>query len=285
MGTFLVISIDKAHKEVINQIHNEITRIEEKFSRYKENSLVQKINNNKNSWINVDDEFLYVLEKSLFLYSISDGTFNILVGEIVKEWGFYDGNYKIPDEDTLEKLIKEAKKENIIVDEKNKRVKLLGGSIDFGGIVKGYALDKIKEILINNKVKEAIVNLGGNILVYGDRVFKIGVKHPREDGIIHIFELKGGEAISTSGDYENYFVKDGIRYHHIIDPKIGKPSKSGLIEVSVISDSGILGDGLSTTIFVLGKNLGEELIKTYFPNITLLIVDENLNKVVINENR
>ena len=281
MGTFLIVSIDNEHKNVINKINEEIIRIEEKFSRFKEDSLVYKINNEKGSWIDVDDEFLYVLKTSLYLNKISNGAFNPLIGDIVNEYGFYDGNYKVPDENTLKGLLKNIDIKNIEIDEKNKKIKIENGSLDFGGIVKGYAVDKIREILIENSAKESVINLGGNILVWGDRKFKIGVKNPRGDGIIYTFELNGNSTVSTSGDYENFFIKDNKRYHHIINPENGKPAESGLIEVSVVSESGIIGDGLSTTLFILGKEKGKELIKNNFPNTTVLFVDEELNMELI----
>ncbi len=281
MGTFLIVSIDNEHKNVINKINEEIIRIEEKFSRFKEESLVYKINNEKGSWIDVDDEFLYVLKTSLYLNKISNGAFNPLIGDIVNEYGFYDGNYKVPDENTLKGLLKNIDIKNIEIDEKNKKIKIENGSLDFGGIVKGYAVDKIREILIENSVKESVINLGGNILVWGDRKFKIGVKNPRGDGIIYTFELNGNSTVSTSGDYENFFIKDNKRYHHIINPENGKPAESGLIEVSIVSESGIIGDGLSTTLFILGKEKGKELIKNNFPNTTVLFVDEELNMELI----
>ena len=281
MGTFLIVSIDNEHKNVINKINEEIIRIEEKFSRFKEESLVYKINNEKGSWIDVDDEFLYVLKTSLYLNKISNGAFNPLIGDIVNEYGFYDGNYKVPDENTLKGLLKNIDIKNIEIDEKNKKIKIENGSLDFGGIVKGYAVDKIREILIENSAKESVINLGGNILVWGDRKFKIGVKNPRGDGIIYTFELNGNSTVSTSGDYENFFIKDNKRYHHIINPENGKPAESGLIEVSIVSESGIIGDGLSTTLFILGKEKGKELIKNNFPNTTVLFVDEELNMELI----
>lgn len=280
MGTFLIITIDSDHKNIIDEINNEVIRIENKFSRYKETSLVYKINSNKEKWIDIDDEFLYVINTSLNLYDISNGAFNPLIGDIVNEWGFYDVNYKIPDDNLLKELIKKIDKQNIIIDEKNKKIMIKNGSLDFGGIVKGYVLDKLKEILIKNNVKEAVINLGGNILVFGNKKFKIGVKNPRGDGIIHIFEVDGYNTIATSGDYENYFLENGKRYHHIIDPQNGKPADSGLIEVSVISNLGIIGDGLSTALFVLGKEKGKDLLKNHFSEINVLFVDEKLNKEV-----
>lgn len=284
MGTFLIITIDSNHKNLISKINEKVIEIEEKFSRFKENSYTSKINKNKGEWIQVDDEFIYVLEKSIYFNKISNNAFNPLIGNIVNEWGFYDGNHKIPDDKTLNRLISEIDIKNIMIDKEKNLVKIISGSLDFGGIVKGYALDKIKEILEENKVQEAVINLGGNILVFGNRNFNVGVKNPRGEGIIHTFEIKSGFTVSTSGDYENFFVKNDKRYHHIIDPKTGKPSQNGIIEVSVVSKSGIDGDAISTTLFVLGKEKGTELIKNYYKEINVLFVDENLNKEIIDEN-
>ncbi len=277
MGTFLIVNIDSNHKNVISKINERVLEIENKFSRFKEDSLTSKINNNKNRWIEVDDEFIYILEKSIYLNKISNNAFNPILGDIINEWGFYDGNHKVVDEHTLKEKLKDAIIENILIDKERKMVKILGGSLDFGGIVKGYALDEIKKILEDNSVEEAIINLGGNIFVLGNKIFKIGVKNPRGDGIIYTFEVQSGSFVATSGDYENFFIYDGKRHHHIIDPKNGKPSQSGLIEVSVVSRSGIIGDGLSTTIFVLGKEKGKKFIDEYFNDIKVLFVDENLN--------
>lgn len=283
MGTFLIVSIDRNHKDVISKINEKIIEIEDKFSRFKENSFTSKINKNKGEWIQVDDEFIYVLEKSIYFNKISNNAFNPLVGDIVNEWGFYDGNHKIPDDETLNRLIKEIDIKNILIDKEKKLVNIISGSLDFGGIVKGYALDKIREILEENKVQEAIINFGGNILVIGNRKFNVGVKNPRGEGIIHTFDVNSNFTVSTSGDYENFFVLNNKRYHHIIDPTTGKPSQSGVIEVSVVSESGIDGDALSTTLFVLGKEKGKKLIENYFKGVYVLFVDENLNKEIINE--
>lgn len=283
MGTFLIINIDRNHKNVTVKINEKLIEIEDKFSRFKENSFTSKINKNKDEWIQVDDEFIYVLERAIYFNNISNNAFNPLIGDIVNEWGFYDGNHKIPDDETLNRLINKIDINNILIDKERKMVKIISGSLDFGGIVKGYALDKIKEILKENKVQEAVINLGGNILVLGNRKFSVGVKNPRGEGIIHTFEVKSCFSVSTSGDYENFFILNGKRYHHIIDPNTGKPSQSGVIEVSVVSESGIDGDALSTALFVLGEKKGEEIIKNYFKNIKVLFVDENLNKKIINE--
>jgi len=148
-------------------------------------------------------------------------------------------NYKVPEENTLKGLLKNIDIKNIEIDEKIKN-KNWNGSLDFGGIVKGYAVDKIREILIENSVKEAVINLGGDILVWGDRKFKIGVNNPRGDGIIYTFELNGNSTVSTSGDYENFFILDNKRYHHIINPEMENLLKVVLLKLVLLANLELL---------------------------------------------
>lgn len=284
LGTFLTFTIDSSHSYTYARISKVLEEIDKKFSRFNKDSLTYKINNSKGEWVDVDDEFLKVLKFSIKMKKVSNNAFNPLLGEVEKEWGFYDGNYRIPSDRELDILKEGTNINNILIDEEHKRVKLIMGELDFGGIVKGYTLDVIKEILKEEKVRVCIVNLGGNILVFGKKSegFKIGIRHPRKSGIIEKINLESG-TVSTSGDYENYFIKNGVRYHHIMDPDTLKPARSGIIEVTVITESGILGDALSTTLFVLGVERGEEFLKKNYPDVKAIMIDENLNKHYLNK--
>ncbi len=283
LGTFLTFTVDSSHSHVYNEVSEILNSIDGKFSRFNKDSFVYKINNKKGEWVKVDKEFIDVLKFSIHMNEISDGAFNPILGEVERKWGFYDGNYKIPSEEELKELRKGADITNILIDEEEKRVKVIAGELDFGGLVKGYALDLIKNLLEKEEVKRCVVNLGGNILVFGDEKeeFKIGIRHPREAGLIAKIKIFSG-TVSTSGDYENYFVKDGVRYHHIIDPTTLKPARSGVIEVTVISEDGMLGDALSTTLYVLGIEKGEKFLIRNYPQVKAIIVDKNLNKHFIN---
>lgn len=143
-------------------------------------------------------------------------------------------------------------------------------TLDLGAVGKGIACDVVQDYLKKQKeVSGAVIAVGGSILLYGSKAdgsdWNVAVQNPRgQDGeVMGVLSLSGTTNVSTSGDYEKYFMQDGKRYHHILDPSTGYPADSGLISVTIVSDSGLLSDGLSTACFVLGKEKGEKLLETY----------------------
>lgn len=143
-------------------------------------------------------------------------------------------------------------------------------TLDLGAVGKGIACDAVQDYLKKQKeVSGAVIAVGGSILLYGSKAdgsdWNVAVQNPRgQDGeAMGVLSLSGTTNVSTSGDYEKYFMQDGKRYHHILDPSTGYPADSGLISVTIVSDSGLLSDGLSTACFVLGKEKGEKLLETY----------------------
>ena len=138
-----------------------------------------------------------------------------------------------------------------------------GVKIDLGGIAKGYAVERAMAILAANNIKHAQLTAGGDSRLLGDKRGKpwlVGIKHPRQDDKYAATLPLDNTAISTSGDYERYFIEDGVRYHHILDPKTGQ-SATGLLSVSVVGADTALTDALSTTLFVLGLQQGMQLIE------------------------
>ena len=143
-------------------------------------------------------------------------------------------------------------------------------TLDLGAVGKGIACDVVQDYLKKQKeVSGAVIAVGGSILLYGSKAdgsdWNVAVQNPRgQDGeAMGVLSLSGTTNVSTSGDYEKYFMQDGKRYHHILDPSTGYPADSGLISVTIVSDSGLLSDGLSTACFVLGKEKGEKLLEPY----------------------
>lgn len=143
-------------------------------------------------------------------------------------------------------------------------------TLDLGAVGKGIACDVVQDYLKKQKkVSGAVIAVGGSILLYGSKAdgsdWNVAVQNPRgQDGeAMGVLSLSGTTNVSTSGDYEKYFMQDGKRYHHILDPSTGYPADSGLISVTIVSDSGLLSDGLSTACFVLGKEKGEKLLEAY----------------------
>ncbi len=216
----------------------------------------------------------------------SGGAFDVSMGKLSETWAIGTENARVPSEEDVQTLLSQCGYEKITV-EGNVITIAEGVSVDLGAVGKGIACDYVMEYLrSNDDIKGAVVSVGGSILAYGQHnkagdKWNVGVRHPRKEneylGIIHMNE----GFVSTSGDYERYFEEDGVRYHHILDGNTGYPSDSGLISVTVVCDSGILSDALSTACLVLGKEKAETLIEQY--GASGVLVDENMNITVVGD--
>ena len=188
-------------------------------------------------------------------------------------------------------LWQSKKEENLVPTKKEVTAALLAsknsGSLDLGGIAKGYAVDQAYNELIKNKnIKAALINSGGNIRVLGlqknKKSWKIGIQHPRsKNSYLGVITLQPGEAVATSGDYKRYYIVNGKRYHHILDPETGYPAK-GLISVTVWSKSAELSDYYSTLLFVAGLDKSKEILKQT-PSIGAIIMDSN-QQIYVSQN-
>ncbi len=246
---------EKTLSEIVQKI-NEINKLTDDFSK---DSDIYKINENAGiKPVKVSSITLDMIEKSLNIARETGGAFDISIYPVSKIWGFKSGDYRIPTETEIQKALKLVSYKDIVLDSKKQTVFLRkrGESIDLGGIAKGYTLDAIKKILDRNNAKSALINMGGNVLTYETppegKFWNIGIRNPRGEGIIGVLKIEGTKFISTSGDYERFFTKNGIRYCHIMSPFTGKPARK-IISDTVVSNKGYLGDALSTAFFVLGK--------------------------------
>lgn len=191
----------------------------------------------------------------------SQGLFNPAIGNLIRLWGFQSDSYtpRLPDPEKINELVRaNPQMRDIVIDgilfhSKNPAVRL-----DLGGYAKGYALDIAASYLRSQGIKNALINIGGNILAlgqHGDRPWRVGIQHPRAAGPIATVDLRDGEAIGTSGDYQRYFDLDGKRYCHIIDPRSGWPVQ-GVQAVTVLippsANAGRLSDVASKPVFIAG---------------------------------
>ncbi len=271
MGTIITEKVygenaEKAAREAMDKI----VGIEGLMSLDAEGSEIKKLNDNSGkSWVELSPETIYVLEKSKEFSDLSGGTFDITVGPLVKAWGISTDNQRIPGDDELKNLVSLTDYNDLLIDKSSNRAMLKreGQMVDLGGIAKGYAADCAIEIYKKHGIKSAIINLGGNVKVLGSKPdgtpWKIGIQNPRAPigKIVGIVEVTDKTVVS-SGDYQRYFIEDSVRYHHIIDPRTGRPADSGLMGVTVITDSSIDADALSTAAFVLGLEKGMELVES-----------------------
>ncbi len=262
----------------------EIKRLEALMSHYKEDSDVSRINRyaGKNT-VTVSPETIEVIETAKKISEISSGAFDITMGVFGKAWRFTkdDNAGPIPPaKKDVEPLLTLIDYKQIIIDKITGTVKLgkEGMRINLGGIAKGYIVSKAVGAIKTKGIKKGIVHAGGDMFIFNEidnKPFKIGIQHPREkDKVIGTIDIFNG-AVATSGDYERFFIKDGIRYHHIMDPKTGFPA-SKVRAVTIVADNGTMADALSTAVFVMGLEDGMNLIEK-LPDIQGLIIDENGN--------
>lgn len=273
---------EKDSATYIKNVSDIITGLEDKISRFDSNSAVYELNEKGAVTDKTVSTVIMLLNK---ISKETGGAFDITVGGLSDLWGIGSENERIPGREEIEEALGKVDYRELKVD--GAAVTLESdASVDLGAVGKGFACDLIRSYLEGTETEGAIVSVGGSILAYGDYNKKgdkwsIAVRHPRnESEFLGVISLDEG-FVSTSGDYERYFEKDGKRYHHIFDATTGYPASSGLVSVTVVSDSGILSDALSTACFILGEEKGKELIEKY--NSSAIFVDENMNIITVGD--
>ncbi|MCD6450429.1 MAG: FAD:protein FMN transferase [Thermotogaceae bacterium] len=277
MGTRIrvYISSDEMNpKDLANMVLREFERIDQKFDPYNPESVIYKINHS-NDWVDVDKETFALIEAAVGYAKLTEGAFDPALGRIITLWGFDDFSSKnassltVPQEKEIKKALQMSGYQNIVLDRENMRIKMLNGAqLDLGAIVKGYALEKSYNIVKSiDKDATGFIDAGGEIKIigpkYGKTFWVIGIKNPRGTGSIDYIYMKEG-SIATSGDYERYFIVDGKRYHHIIDPQTGWPA-SYARSVTVIARDAVAADVLSTAGFVMAKDW--RYVVVHFPEL------------------
>lgn len=215
----------------------------------------------------LSDSLADLIRQGLYYSELSEGAFDISIGPVSSLWDFTSGTALIPDEQELARALELVDYRQVELDGNHLRFGMEGMQLDLGAIAKGYIADRIKDYLVSEGVKSAIIDLGGNILCAGVRPdsapFRIGIQRPFADRSETAAIVKiDGKSVVSSGIYERYFEKDGTLYHHILNPKTGYPYDNGLVSVTIISDLSVDGDGLSTSCFALGLDKGLELIES-----------------------
>ncbi len=276
---------DAVSKVIQAMVENLDTAI---LSRKNENSEVSRLNGNSGG--NIDKKLHGWFSVLLDVCKKSEGKFDFTLGAVSDLWNF-GGEARLPDSVLIEEALSHAGAEKIVL-ENNSVYYGDSFTVDFGAAGKGIALDEIKNYLDATQTKDAVVSIGGSILLYGEKDFTVGIRNPEGNAGSHIAVLKvDGCCVSTSGGYERFFEKDGKTYHHILDPDTGYPSESGVVSVTVVSQSGILSDALSTACFVLGIEKGSALAEEY--GCETVFIDENKclhvseglkNKIEISDN-
>ena len=208
----------------------------------------------------VSAEMAAILKDATQLSKQSLGTFNPAIGGLVKLWGFHADEFKPvqPDEKQVARMVAaNPKMSDILIENGKARSNNKSVQLDMGGYAKGYALDRAAVLMRKNGIHNALINIGGNVLAlgqHGKRPWRVGIQHPRKPGALATLELKDGEAIGTSGDYQRYFMLGSIRYCHLINPRSGYPMQ-GVQAVTVLTRgarAGVLSDAASKPLFISG---------------------------------
>ena len=281
MGTLVKITVI-ARSELIAQAaatagFAEIRRLEELLSTWIPTSELSRVNASAGKTpVLVGPETLTIIQRAMQAAEMTGGGFNIAIGPAVDAWRVTEGQ-RIPTESELDALrpLVDLQAVHVNVQERTIFLEKTGMRIDVGGIGKGYAADQAIDALRRAGAVAGVVALSGDIKSFGrlpgGKMFPVGIQHPREDGAVLAWIDLKDEAISTAGDYERFFELDGVRYHHILDPRTLQPARS-CQSVTVIAREGVWADGLDTGIFVMGPERGMELVEQ-LRDIEVIIVD------------
>ena len=241
--------------KALSESEAEIKRIDAMLSTGDPDSEISRLN--ESGSCEVSEETFALIKRARETGIETGKVFDISVYPVMKAWGFTDKNYRVPGKEELEDILENVDVSEVTLDEKTHTVSLgRDMAIDLGGIAKGYTSDRITEIMKENGIEHALINLGGNVQVLGKKPdgsdWRVAVIDPED-----LEKYAGGvevsdKAVITSGGYQRYFEKDGERYFHIIDVTDGYPARNGLISATIVSSDGTLADALSTSLFIMG---------------------------------
>lgn len=278
MGT--VVEITCSDQQAIDKAFSEIKRIEHLLSKYIADSEVSKLN--EAGKLKVGPDLLYVLKRAKEFYLVSNGAFDVTVGPLVDIWKKAIKNNILPQEEDVKKAKQLVGFDKVLIDEKESTVAFLkeGIKIDLGAIGKGYAVDCAIKKVRDFGIQSCIIAVAGDIYCLGDKngePWQVGIQHPRnKKELLDILSLKD-QAVSTSGDYQQMFIIGDKRYSHIIDPHTGYPAESKVVSATVLAQDCLTADALATTIFVLGKEEGSDLVNYYKNTRALIYTEDEVN--------
>ena len=285
MDTYMTVSAyGDAGEKAVDAAVKEINRLDALLSTGKASSEVSELNASNGGKLSADTNAL--MDAALDLYESTDNVFDITIYPVMKLWGFTDQNYKVPSEGDLKAALTLVDASTLDYNKAKKTVAFTvdGTQIDFGGIAKGYTSATVAQLYKDYGVTSGLVNLGGNVQTVGFKPdgseWRIGIQDPEDEndmlGVVQTHDA----AVITSGGYERNFEEDGVVYHHIIDPVTGYPADSGLISVTIVSEDGTLADGLSTSLFIMGKDKAIEYWKAHSKDFDFVLCEDDGTLVV-----
>jgi thiamine biosynthesis lipoprotein len=284
MDTYLSVTIYDAEIEEMSAhdqsgyAFQEIAFVESIATDYSDLSEIGRINLAAGlDSIGVSDEIRSMVLESISFSETSEGAFDVTVGPLVHQWNFLSESPVVPPNEVIGGLLPLVGYRMISTSSERIFLRKKGMRLDLGGIAKGFAVDRAIDRLRKNGVRNFIIDLGGNLGIYWEGTSlrdstraTIFIRHPRREGEFFGHFDVGTSGVATSGDYQRYFMVDGIRYHHLLDPRTGMPARD-LVSVTVIAPNARTADALSTTVFVLGRERGMELIES-LPDVEGILI-------------
>ena len=258
----------------------EMKRLESLLSSYKPDSEISTINRLAGKEpVSISPETEAVLQLSLRYARATGGAFDPTIGPVVELWGIGKKGSFVPDDQTITAALKFVDYRLLEIDPQQHKARLVkpGMKLDLGGVAKGFIIDRMTDILKKYGIRSALINGGGDVRVIGLKPdgtpWRIGVQSPRKpDALAARIPMTGWQIVETSGDYQRFIEVDGRRYHHIFDPKTGKPS-AGLVSATLVMPEGI-EDLPSNILLIIGPDRSRELLKK-FPGIEAIFIEEN----------
>lgn len=273
--------------QVIDKAFTAMEHVERNCSSHIGESEIFQINTHAGqNFIEISKESALLLETAIDVGLRTDGAFDVTVGVIKRLWGFTTDNPVVPSESDLEKYLSLVDFNQIVLENDRARLIKAGMNIDLGGIAKGLTIDEAVRVLQESGIRSGLVDAGGDMRIFGQHPdnprWRIGIRHPRptQNSMVGVLETRA-RSIATSGDYERFFERDGIRYHHILDPETGAPSNR-CVSVTVVAESAMMADAYATAVFVMGPERGMAFIES-LPDVEGLILFEKegrLNRLI-----
>lgn len=281
---FSVVSTDEVWAcACMDEAIAEVRRIEKLLTTFDDSSQTNQINAQAGiKPVAVDEEVFDLIERSLRISALTQGAFDITYGSLDKSfWNFDKTMTALPNAEKAREMVRLINYTNVILDKHSKTVflKEKGMRIGFGGIGKGYAADRAKEVMVKRGVKHGIVNAAGDLTVWGNqpdgKPWTIGIADPDKNNLPFASTALTNTSVATSGNYEKFVVIDGVKYSHTIDPKTGYPVR-GIKSATIICPSAELADAMATPVMVMGITAGLNLINQV-KGIACIIIDDQNN--------
>ena len=271
---------DSVDEDVLEGCEKLCKKYDSMFSNKIEDSEISRINSAGGNPVEVSKETIKLIKKGIYYSEMSDGAFDITIAPVSSLWDFKAETPSVPSPEAIAEAVSHVNYENIIIRDNTVKLADPQAGIDLGAIAKGYIADRIKDYLEEEGVRHAMINLGGNVLAMGSKLdgsdYNIGIQEPFDETGEPITSVKiSDKSVVTSGIYQRYFKADGKIYHHILDPNTGYPCENNLYSVTILTDSSLTADALSTTCFLLGYDRGMKLINQLDNVDAVFITNDN----------